>query len=178
VTGDNTAELVAAVKLARTYAVRDYVVAAGGVGVVCFSSGNASRLLREAGLDVVDVSPLGDLQPRGWISAGLIRRWFPNRFDATCGHLPLAVMASAALILRRLTARPARWETAIPSGSGETLAILRMAFPDRRFYPTTDGTPATERDPNNPLSTILADYHDRPYSVAEWGDLTKSGTDR
>jgi hypothetical protein len=127
-------------KRLRAAVVKDYVCGMTGLGhtrVVCFSCGNASAALREAGLDVLDISPTGHLEAREWWTPARIAREWPHRFDATSGHLPLPLMVALAERLQqylRAEVDP-NGHYVVPSGSGETVLALRMAFPHARFDP-------------------------------------------
>lgn len=63
---------------------------------VCFSCGNASRAIKEAGIPCVEISPGGDLSANRWWSMNEIRNTFPDSFDATSGHLPMDMMNQLA----------------------------------------------------------------------------------
>lgn len=63
---------------------------------VCFSCGNASRAIKEAGIPCVEISPDGDLSANRWWSMNEIRNTFPDSFDATSGHLPMDMMNQLA----------------------------------------------------------------------------------
>jgi hypothetical protein len=110
-------------KRIRAGVIRDWCKYAGYPGgVVCFSCGNASAALEEAGLQVVNVSPTGSLVPTQWWSPEQIHACWPHLFDATSGHLPISLMAKIgeafACYLPALDVGP----YIVPSGSGETLS--------------------------------------------------------
>lgn len=68
---------------------------------VCFSCGNASLYLREAGVPLLDISPHGDLMANRWFTMEEIRQRFPQAFDATSGHLPADLMEDIAERLKK-----------------------------------------------------------------------------
>lgn len=121
----------------RSAVIAEYVWGAGLPGVVCFSCGNASAALRRTGINVVDVSPSGDLKANRWWSPAEIARVWPRRLDATCGHLPMHLLATIAQRYQRLYngLEPRADGYLVPSGSGETFVALCLAFPDLVFRP-------------------------------------------
>lgn len=136
--------------------IAEYVGAAGYRGVVCFSCGNASAALIAAGLDVVDVSPRGAIEARRWWQPEEIARVWPDRFDATSGHLtmPLMVRFAGALAadLGPLDAGP----YTVPTGSGETITALRFAYPGTAFVAEYGNDAATRYEAEAPLTAIVA----------------------
>lgn len=141
-------------KRLRAEIIAAYVWKAGYDGVVCFSCGNASRALKEMGLDVLDVSPSGDLEAKRWWTPEEIRRVWPNRFDATSGHLPCFLMVELSKALHRFlgdTLEDGK-TCGVPTGSGETIVCLRWAFPGMCFVPIYGDNLATRREENAPLN--------------------------
>ena len=124
-------------KRIRAAVIREYMERNGIATAVCFSCGNASRALRDAGVRVLDISPSGDLEARRWFTQEEIRRLWPTCFDATSGHLPADLMLEIAARLRQ------RYEGEflpgngykVAAGSGETALCLAVAFPDCVFVP-------------------------------------------
>lgn len=144
-------------KKLRSKAVKRYMERRGMKHAVCFSCGNASRELREAGVDVLDVSPTGDMEALRWFEPSEIARLFPDAFDATSGHLPIECMLEVAEEFRAVDVPDGAF---IPTGSGETLVCLKMAHPDRRLhavYNLDDATKYEERAPLNRLVEALAE---------------------
>ncbi len=145
-------------KRIRAAVIREYMERNGIQSAVCFSCGNASRALRDAGVRVLDISPAGDLEARRWFTQEEIRRLWPSCFDATSGHLPADLMLEIAARLRQ------RFEGAfvpgngykVAAGSGETVLCLAVAFPESVFLPMFDNTkPETTREPGAPLLPFL-----------------------
>lgn len=145
-------------KRIRAAVIREYMERNGITTAVCFSCGNASRALREAGVRVLDISPSGDLEARRWFTQEEIRRLWPTCFDATSGHLPTDVMLEIAARLRQRYEgefRPGNGYK-VAAGSGETALCLAVAFPDCVFVPAFDNaSPATAREPEAPLIPFL-----------------------
>ena len=129
--------------------------------VVCFTCGNAAAALRAVGLEVVEISPHGQLAANGWCTTADVRRMFPQHFDATSGHLPVDLMLRIGHRLTRwLEDRGVRLEAGVdyvvPSGSGETVVCLKLANPCMSFVARYDGTdPATRYEKENPLNAFV-----------------------
>ena len=79
-------------KQLRSGVIKAYMQRHGFDKAVCFSCGNASRMLKEAGVKTLDISLTGDMQANRWFSIGEIKAAFPSYFDATSGHLPMDCM--------------------------------------------------------------------------------------
>lgn len=143
-------------KRLRADVIKAYMADNDIARAVCFSCGNASAALKKAGVAVLDISPCGDMVSRRWFTQAEISRLFPLLFDATSGHLPVFLMQRIADRLRaELTFTPDT-EYEIPSGSGETIVCLKMAFPQVDFTPVYDNNiPATEYSPNAPLNGLV-----------------------
>lgn len=143
----------------RSIAIAYYMRDNGYDKAVCFSCGNASRELRRAGIDVLDISPTGDLQALRWFTIGEVHRHFPTHFDATSGHLPMDCMKEVAWWYRaKLKDIPE--EIDLPTGSGETLVCLKIAFPESRItavYDLDDATRYEKDAPLNPLVQAMAE---------------------
>ena len=139
-------------KRRRSKAVARYMRANGYDRAVCLSCGNASRELREAGVDVLDVSPTGDLLALRWFTPAEVRRWFPDAFDATSGHLPIDCMAAVAREFADVELPEEAW---VPTGSGETLVCLKMAHPSARLHAVYNLGDATRYDPRAPLNSLV-----------------------
>jgi hypothetical protein len=146
-------------KRLRSIAIAYYMRDNGYDKAVCFSCGNASRELRKAGVDVLDISPTGDLQALRWFTIGEVHRHFPTHFDATSGHLPMDCMKDVAWWYKS-ELRNIPDAINLPTGSGETLVCLKMAFPESRItavYDLDDATRYEKGAPLNPLVLAMAD---------------------
>lgn len=147
-------------KRLRAAAIAAYVREAGYRGVVAFSCGHATAELKRTGLYVVDISPVGDLAPTRWWTPAEVHRAFPDLFDATPGHLPAPLVADIAERLKaHIGYLPAGTTYDVPTGSGETITALSLAYPACHFRPRYGADPATrreERAPMNPYADRLA----------------------
>ena len=143
----------------RAVAIAYYMRTNGYDKAVCFSCGNASRALKQCGIDVLDVSPTGDLQALRWFTIGEVHRHFPTHFDATSGPLPMDCMKEVAWWYKgKLKSIPDKIN--LPTGSGETLVCLKMAFPESHItavYDLDDATRYEKDAPLNPLVLAMAD---------------------
>ena len=140
----------------RAHVIRDYIYP--NDKVVCFSCGNASKALKDVNeLDVLDIGEYGDLKPNHWFTQKEIADIFPNRFDATCGHLNMELMNELASTYHNIfqyyvEGHEAFW---LPTGSGETLICLKMAFPDILFHAVYNIDAATKYEENAPLNMLV-----------------------
>lgn len=123
--------------------------------VVCLTCGNAAAALRDEGLDVIEVGGHGTLQPTRWLEYHEIARLWPGVFDATSGHLPWPLMLQLAELLQ-LEVGPSPANLHVPSGSGETVVALALAYPHLRFMACYDDrNPATTYHPDAPLNRLV-----------------------
>lgn len=143
-------------KRIRAEVVQAYMTRCGISYAVCFSCGNASRYLKDAGVPLLDISPQGDLTANRWFTMEEIRRRFPKAFDATSGHLPTDLMLEIADRLRLELDFEQGVEYIIPTGSGESVVCLKIAFPQIHFIPeyNNDDT-ATEFNEDAPLNGLV-----------------------
>lgn len=147
------------VKHIRARVIERYMRENGYRLAVCFSCGNASRILKEQGVPCVAVAPDGDLQAGRWWTMAEIRMAFPTAFDATSGQLPVDVMLEIAREFQKELAdffADAGTEYVIPTGSGETVLCLKLAFPDKKFiaqWRTDDAS--CQYEPSAPLASFV-----------------------
>ena len=125
---------------------------------VCFSCGNASKALKSEGVPTVAIAPHGDMVARRWWPMAEIRRTWPTAFDATSGQLPVDVLLLLAAEYRVAF----EWlfngddEFVIPTGSGETVLCLKIAFPNVHFVAQWRfGDPACEPCSAQPLNPLV-----------------------
>jgi hypothetical protein len=143
-------------KTIRARLVADEVEDAGWRGVVCFSCGNASRALKEAVPYVVAVAPGGDLVAARWWTPAEVHRAWPDLLDATSGHLPAHLMIELSTALRDHVGQLREPAYRVPTGSGETIVCLRMAYPGTTFVAVyDDNDPATLYDYRAPLVALV-----------------------
>lgn len=141
-------------KRLRAQGIKNYMAHYGYDRAVCFSCGNASRELKNAGVDVLDISPSGDMQALRWFTIGDVKRWFPECYDATSGHLTGDCMAWVAREYETyLKTLPP--EIYLPTGSGETLVCLKLVFPKTKITAVYNIDAATQYETDAPLNTLV-----------------------
>jgi hypothetical protein len=146
-------------KAARAKVIRGYMEQANIRRAVCFSCGNATRKLQEAGVELLAIAPGGDMLPGRWFTQSEIADKFSGYFDATSGHLNLTLMTEIALNLRKQMALQDGGLYDVPTGSGETIVCLKMAFPTCEFRAVYNNlNPATSYEPKAPLNTFVATF--------------------
>ena len=143
-------------KQIRAQVIKEYMQAAGYTRAVCFSCGNAAQALQAAGVDVLHIGERGDLTPNKWYTLAEIKRDFPLCFDATSGHLPIDLMQALAQAYRHYLQDSLGDTVYVPTGSGETLVCLKLAYPDKKFYAVYDLNKATEYSKDAPLNEMVA----------------------
>jgi hypothetical protein len=143
-------------KQIRAKVIAEYVRHAQYRGVVVFTCGNAAKTLRDEGLEVTEVGPRGDLKTEKWWTMSEIHRAWPDLFDATSGHLAVPIMGDIAKAYREHLGNLPHGRYSVPTGSGETIACLRIAYPLHTFDPAYDNDkPETTRHPEAPLNAIV-----------------------
>lgn len=153
-------------KYARALCISSYLRSEMGERpVVCFSCGNAANELRLLGLDVLEIGEQGKLVPNHWFKQSEIAKYFPNYFDATPGHLSMELMLELGwwfehqLSFEHITLGD---DVYVPTGSGETLVVLKLRFPEKRFHAVYNvaglekETEYHEEAPLNQLVKLLA----------------------
>src|SRR6266704_242668 len=145
----------------RANLINGYVRSAGYGGAVIFSCGTAAKALKESvgnGFPVVEVGPSGGLQAGHWWSPEEINKTWPALFDASSGHLPLALMVRLAWRLAKIIGElDENTQYLVPTGSGETILCLGMAYPKVSFCAVYDNHyPATTQDFYGPLNMAVA----------------------
>jgi hypothetical protein len=139
----------------RAKVIRRHVISAGYKGVVCLSCGNASAALKKEELNVIDISPRGILLPNKWFTPAEIHELFPDHFDATSGHLPLWLMEKIGAAYRANLGDLDDFQE-VPSGSGETIICLSLAYPKHTFIAVyNNNKPETEYSPDAPLNAVV-----------------------
>lgn len=139
----------------RSRAVKQYMQTAGYNRAVCFSCGNAAEKLKDAGVDVLHIGARGDLTPNKWYTQAEIKRDFPNCFDATSGHLPMELMLEIAKLYREDLGDTLGDLVYVPTGSGETLVCLKLAYPEKKFIAVYNLDTATEYSEHAPLNKMV-----------------------
>lgn len=128
---------------------------AGYTKAVCFSCGNAAQALIDAGVDTLHIGAKGALTPNHWFKQNEIARTFPGYFDATSGHLPMELMLAIAAAFKSHLKDSLEDVVYVPSGSGETLVCLQLAYPEKKFVAVYNLDNATEYDDNAPLNRLV-----------------------
>lgn len=122
--------------------------------VVCFSCGNAARALEEEGLNVIHIGTQGELTPNKWYTMQEIHNRFPTAFDATSGHLNMELMKKIGQKYKEYLGELD--ETMyIPTGSGETLVCLKLAYPEQNFIAVYNLGVETEFNTHAPLNKLV-----------------------
>lgn len=147
-------------KLIRAKVIKGHLLKARYKRCVVFSCGNASREIKGqlfgTDIKVIDVSPTGELQPTKWFTPSeIIETFGASTFDATSGHLPLWLMQDIANELKKQIGHLDEPVYVVPTGSGETIIELQMAYPKKEFIAVYDLNPATEYSPHAPLNKIV-----------------------
>lgn len=142
-------------KRIRSEVIAEHLLALGTKKCVCFSCGNAADSLTAAGLDVVYIGERAALSPQKWFTFSEIAYCFNGLFDATSGHLPIPLINRIAEKMRQ--EQPVYCgPLAIPSGSGETILCLRLAYPNLLFTAAyDDSNPATQYNLDAPLNQLV-----------------------
>lgn len=139
----------------RSRVIRGYMEEAGYKEAVCFTCGHAADALRSIGVRVFEIGAEGVLTPNRWFTPATIHRIWPALFDATCGHLPVPLMAEIARSFQLYLGDLPDHHYIIPTGSGETITCLRWAYPDRVFKPLYNQDKSTEYHSAAPLSWMV-----------------------
>lgn len=146
-------------KAIRARIIKEYMAEAGYTRAVCFTCGNAGRELAQAGVDTLVIGDTGTLHPGRWLTSAEVHRMFPTHFDATSGHLNVDLMNRIGHAYRDyLGDLPP--SVRVPSGSGECLVCLKLAYPEVQFYAEYDVDDDALRRPTTytpaaPLNTLV-----------------------
>jgi len=144
-------------KQIRAEVIMEHLAGINEYKCVCFTCGNATKALRNIGVEVVSVGDNEELKPAHWFNYTEIQRVFGGLFDATSGHLPMPLMQEIAT---RLKIRLGELKTGevyyIDCGSGETIVCLAMAYPAIVFKPQRlAGYAPTSYSIHAPLNKLL-----------------------
>lgn len=150
-------------KRLRAEVIAKHLKQIGEQRCVCFTCGNAAAALRKAGVQVVEVGAKGKLKPSTWFGYSDIQQAFNGLFDATSGHLPMPLMRQIAARVRRekeiikwiINAHTEAGGFFVPTGSGESIVVLAMAYPRGVFLPVRFKHPATKYDKDAPLNDLV-----------------------
>lgn len=122
--------------------------------ILVFSCGNAGRALEELDLNVLHIGEEGIFQTEKWFSLKEIKHYFYDYFDATSGHLNIELMMLIGEAFKSyLGDLP---DTVyVPTGSGETLICLKLAYPQVNFIAVYNLGKETEYHPEAPLNKLV-----------------------
>lgn len=141
-------------KQLRAQVIAQHVRKLGQNKVVCFTCGNAARALEGMGLQVIAIGPNEGLVPKRWFSYTDIAHSFPGVFDATSGHLPLPLLKEVAqAMVKRIPIYDGLLD--VPTGSGETLVCLAMAYPTLRFKAVRGVSRGSQYHAEAPLNALV-----------------------
>lgn len=142
-------------KKIRSKIIKEYLTKINFNKVVCFSCGNASRELKNVGLNVLDISPSGDLVANKWFKSEDFKKYFTEYFNATSGYLPFDLMFDIGIEFKKYLGE-LQQDNYIACGSGETIICLKLAYPDKNFIAVYDNSNiATKMDINSPLYPLV-----------------------
>ena len=122
--------------------------------IVCFSCGNAARALEDENLDVLHIGEEGVLNPLKWFTMKEVNHFFSEYFDGTSGHLSVELMELVGKAYKEYLGELPDL-VYIPTGSGETLVCLKMAYPNTDFVAVYNLGKETEYNENAPLNTLV-----------------------
>jgi len=168
-----TLQFSATAKTIRAKVIAQYMATAyrnaGVKPVVCFTCGNSADALREQGLVVLEASNRSGaaIKPDRWWTPDEIATAFPMCFDGTSGHLPGFLMVRIAKAFREHLGVLPYGPWRVPTGSGETLICLTIAYPENDFIAVYDNKySATEYNPSAPLNEwVKAVAYDISYGL-------------
>lgn len=135
-------------KIIKEYVEEDYDK------ILCFSCGNAGRALEELNLDVLHIGEEGILTPNKWFTLKEVHHKFSEYFDATSGHLNIELMELIGKEFKKYLGELPQTNY-IPTGSGETLVCLKLAYPEKDFIAVYNLGKETEYNPNAPLNRLV-----------------------
>lgn len=124
---------------------------------VCFSSGNAVAELKKLTPNVIGCGGYvgADYSPTSWFSQRDVEIAFPNEIDVTCGHLPIELMVKLADAYREYLGELTDSVYEVPTGSGETIVCLKLAYPDKDFIAVYNLDKHTEYNEKAPLNRLV-----------------------
>lgn len=170
----------------RARVIEEHMTRSDYMSAVCFSCGNAARALAKY-INVLEIGPRGDFQTKRWWTPEQIHELWPLKFDATPGHLPLFLMLRIAMRIRDIVGWIQDTEEypglglAVPTGSGESIMCMHLAYPTFRFIAVyDDNSPSTSYFCGAPLSNVVQRFFAPVYIKAgeineykiRWPDAT------
>ncbi len=143
-------------KKIRSRVIRKYMETLGIKKAVCFTCGNSARALRVAGVDVLSVGENEELRPTKWFEQEEIALAFPSYFNASSGDLPVHLMTEIARRMRKTLGAQFQGGS-VKVGSGETLLVLTLAYPEYKHLikPYRDDSKESQYDEGATLNGII-----------------------
>ena len=141
-------------KQIRALVIYSYLRDSDYKGIVVLSCGNASRALKE----VYKYDNFDIITPKSthWFSnEEIAKKWF-GYFDATSGHLPLWLMVRIAESFRLYLGELNNKRYYVPTGSGETIICLKIAYPNKDFIAVYNLNNATKYEKYAPLNKVVS----------------------
>ena len=124
--------------------------------VVCFTCGNCGRELKKYFDEVLVIGGEdGDLLPNRWFTDADIENYFPERLDLTSGNLPEGIIKSLGMYYKSIIGDLDEEVYFVPTGSGETISSLIMAYPETKFIAVYNIDEATKYEENAPLNKFV-----------------------
>lgn len=137
-------------KQARSKIIKEYT----DKPLVCLTCGNSATNLEKQGLKVIHIGENGTLTPNKWFTQKEIKQYFPNHFDTTSGHLNMELMNKISTEYKKqLKTLPNK--IYLPTGSGETLICLKLAFPQTKIIAVYNINKETQYHPEAPLNNLV-----------------------
>lgn len=149
------------IKQIRAEVIATYLHQVGIKDVLCFSSGNCAKYLKMQGLNVLAV-----VNPQEWYTPEQIGSF--GLFDATSGNIPMFLINRIAerfakdsqlgrvkLICDGAAESVKNGVLRLPTGSGESLLIIKLAYPHLEIEPIYDLDEATKYNEGAPLNAMV-----------------------
>ena len=144
------------VKTIRAKIIKNHLAVQGKNHCVCFTCGNAAAALRKEGLSVTAVGYHDELIPAKWFNYSEIQIKFNGLFDATSGHLPFPLMVEIAKQLKLILGElDDTLVYNVPTGSGESIVCLAIAYPSCNFIPIRTKGKETKYEVDAPLNGLV-----------------------
>lgn len=142
-------------KKIRANVIKEYLNKSSYNKVVCFSCGNSAKELKKAGVETLFVGENGEFKPNEWFTQSKINSIFPEYFNATSGHLPIELMLMISKKYKEYLGELKTDVLYVPTGSGETILCLKMAYSNKKFVAVYNLNEATKYDQENPFNLLV-----------------------
>lgn len=164
-------------KRIRAEAIVDHY---GNRRLYCFSCGNATAALQDAGANVISISPHDKINSQGYISPMVSDEMFQG-VNVTSGSLPLHLMSDIAHQYEIILGDTIKnQDVYVPCGSGETLFALSFFIPVSRLKAVTSTFAPIDLDGTSPLEQWVLSQTEIIYlkGIERIGDVVKQLEDR